>query len=84
MPRSIDQVQVVYLAVPCLVAQGSGLRLDRDTAFAFDIHRIEHLGFHFAIGQTAAKVDDAIGQGRFAVVDVRDDGEISNVIHCYQ
>jgi hypothetical protein len=26
-------------------------------------------------------MDDAIGQGRFAVVDVGDDGKISDVVH---
>jgi hypothetical protein len=26
-------------------------------------------------------MDDAIGQGRFAVVDVGDDGEVADVIH---
>jgi len=60
------------------------LRLDRDAAFAFDIHRVEHLRLHLAIGQAATEVDNAVSQRRFAVVDVRDDREVSNVIHWYQ
>jgi hypothetical protein len=79
--RSVDQVQVVGLAVAGDIAQGRRLRLDGDAALALDVHRIEHLGFHFAIGQSAATMDDAIGQGRFAVVDVGDDGKIADVIH---
>jgi hypothetical protein len=29
-------------------------------------------------------MDYTVGQRRFAVVDMRDDGEVSNVIHCCQ
>lgn len=47
----IDQVEVVDRAVLRLVLQGRGLRLDRDTPFALDIHGIKHLRGHFALGQ---------------------------------
>jgi hypothetical protein len=60
--RRIDQVQVVDLAIARLVAQRRGLRLDGDAALALEVHRIEHLRFHLALGQAAAQLDDAVGQ----------------------
>jgi len=39
------------------------------------------LGLHLAVGQPAAQLDKAVREGRFAVVDVRDDGEITYVPH---
>jgi hypothetical protein len=39
------------------------------------------LSFHFARFQATAQLDDAVGQRRFAMIDVRDDGEISDQIH---
>ncbi len=76
--RGIDQVQVIDLAVARLVAQGRRLRLDGNAALALQRHGIEHLGFHFAVGQATAKLDDAIGQGGLAVVDMGDDGKIAD------
>ncbi len=81
MSRRVDQVQVVHLPVARLVTQRRGLGLDGDAALALDIHRVEHLGFHFTVGKAATQVNDAIGQGRLAMVDVGNDGEITDVIH---
>jgi hypothetical protein len=39
------------------------------------------LGFHLAILQAATALDQAVSQGRFAVIYVRNDGKISDVIH---
>jgi hypothetical protein len=38
------------------------------------------LRFHLAIAQASAALDDAIGQRAFAVVDVGNDGEITDVV----
>ena len=81
MTRRIDQVQVIGLAVAGVVLQRHCLRLDGDAALAFDVHRVEHLRLHLAIRQAAAQLDDAIGQGRFAVVDVGDDGKVADLLH---
>ena len=73
MARGIDQVQVVDLTIARLEAQCGGLRLDGDPALFLYIHRVEHLCFHLAIGETTATMNDAISQRRFAVVNVGDD-----------
>ena len=60
--RRVDQVEVVDLAVARGVLQRRRLRLDRDAALALEVHRVEHLLFHLAIGQAAAALNDPIGQ----------------------
>ena len=63
MTRSVNQVELINLAIACLVRQRSSLRLDGDAAFAFEIHRIEHLRFHLAIRQSTANLNNAVCQG---------------------
>ena len=76
MPGRVDQVQHVRFAVARLVRQANGVRLDCDPTLALEIHRIEHLSFHFAGLQRAREFQEAICEGARAVVDVRDDREI--------
>jgi hypothetical protein len=54
------------------------MRLDRDSALALEIHRVENLRFHFPRLQRAGHLEEAVGQRRLAVVDVRDDGEVAD------
>src|SRR5207244_12372 len=79
MARRIEEVQQVVLAVAGAIFQRRGLRLDGDAALALELHRVEHLLAHLALGESAAHLDEAIGERRLAMVDVRDDGEVSNV-----
>ena len=81
MARRVDQVELVVLPIAGLVNQRSRLRLDRDAAFTLDVHRVEHLRLHLAIAEAATTLDESVGQGRLAVVDVGNDREISDVIH---
>jgi len=81
MAGRVHQIEDVILAVLGLVVQPDGLRLDGDAALALDIHGIEHLFLarHFAIGQPARHLDQAVGQRRFAMVDMGDNGEVADV-----
>ncbi len=79
MAGRVDQVQRVALAVARGVEQPHGLRLDRDAALALDVHGIEHLLLHLALGHGAGRLDQPVGQRRLAVVDVRDDREVADV-----
>ena len=69
----IDEIQLVVLAVRSTVRQRHALRLDRDTSFPFQIHRIENLLRHFSRLQPTAQLDKAICQRRFAMVDMGND-----------
>src|SRR6185312_3903061 len=46
-------------------------------ALALQIHVIEDLGLHVAPGNSACQLQQAVAEGRLAMVDVGDDGEIA-------
>ena len=79
MAGRVHQVEDIGLAVLRLVFEAHRLGLDGDAALALDIHGIEHLLDHVALGQCAGLLDQPVGQGRFAMVDMGDDGEIADV-----
>jgi len=60
VPRRIDQVQFIGFAVPGLVKHGDRVRLDRDAPFPFQVHGIEQLVLHFARGDGARAMEQAI------------------------
>ncbi len=75
----VHQVKDIVLAVPRLVVQPDGLRLDRDAALALDIHGIEHLVAEVALIHAAGQLDQPIGQRRLAMVDMGDDREVADM-----
>ncbi len=75
VPRGVDQVQIVIAP-----ADSHRLGLDRDPALAFELHRIEHLLAHVALGDRARQLEDAIRERRLPVVDVRDDREVAKAV----
>ena len=76
----VDQIEDVILAVARLVFEPDGLRLDRDAALALDIHRVEHLFLHLAQLEPAGELDQPVGKRGLAVVDMRDDGEVADIL----
>ena len=62
------------------------MRLDGDAALALEIHRVEDLRFHLARLQRAGHLEEAVGQRRLAVIDVRDDREVADAarIHAFR
>ena len=81
MPRRVDQVQGVGPAVLRPVGEGDGLALDRDPPFPLDIHVVEDLILEIAVVDDAGILDQPVGQGGLAVVDMGDDAEVSYIIH---
>ena len=79
MAGRVDEVEFVGLAVFGPVVEANGLRLDGNAALALQLHGIENLIFHFAIAEAAAELDQPVRQGRLAVVDVGDDGKVSDM-----
>ncbi len=76
----VDEVQHIGFAVIRLVVQAHGLGLDGDAALAFDIHRIENLFRHIALGKAACRLDQPVSQRRFAVIDVGNDREVADMV----
>ena len=80
MAGSVDQVELVGLAVLCGIHHAYGVSLDGDTALAFEVHRVKDLGLHLAGRERSGQLEQAVSQGRFPVVDMRDDCEIADVL----
>ena len=51
---------------------------DGDTALALEVHVVEYLGRHIAPGHSAGQLEQTIGEGRFAMIDMRDNGEVAD------
>src|SRR6202043_2600802 len=62
------------------VEQRHGVALDGDAALALDVHRVEDLVAELALLDRAAALDQAVGQGGLAMVDVGDDAKIPDVL----
>jgi hypothetical protein len=54
--------------------------LDGDASLTLQIHVVQQLRFHITVRDGAGQLQNAVGQRRFAVVDVGDDGKISNAL----
>ena len=74
----VHQVELVGLPILGGIDQPDRLRLDGDATLALDIHAVEHLVAHLAGIETAAELDQPVGQGGLPMVDVGDDGEIAD------
>jgi hypothetical protein len=58
--------------------------LDGDAPFPFQVHGIEELLLHFASGDGAGAVEEAVGKSRLPMINMGDDAEISYMcgVHC--
>ena len=81
MPWGIDQVEVVDLTIFGLVMQRGGLSFDGYPTLFLDVHRVENLSLHLAFFEAATALNQAIGECGFAVVNVRNDRKVSDVVH---
>lgn len=79
MSRRINKVQLIGFAILRSVGQRDALRLDGNTAFALYIHRIENLSGHFTLSQPSTDLNEAVCNSRFAVVNMGNNGKISDV-----
>ena len=61
------------------VVQADGLGLDGDPALALEVHLVEELVLLLALGDGPGRLEQAVGERRLAVVDVRDDREVADV-----
>ena len=75
--RCINQIELVDVAVARLVHHAHSMGFDGDATLPLQVHIVEDLGLHLAIGHRAGQFQQPVAEGRLAVVDVRDDGEIA-------
>ena len=77
-----EEVEEVRLAVLRFVLHRDGMALDRDAALALEVHGVEGLLLQLARADGVRELEDAVRQRRLAVVHVRDDAEIADVVEC--
>ncbi len=80
VPGSVDQVEDVLFAAFAVVEHSDGLRLDRNPPLFFQFHRIEQLIAHFSRIDRSGMLQQPIRERALAVVDVGDNGEVSDTL----
>ena len=80
MTRGVDEVHLVGPAVIGLIFHADGARLDGDAALALEVHVVEQLLLHLADGDRLALLQQAVGKGGLAVVDMRNNRKIANLL----
>ena len=76
----VDEVEEVLLAVVGAVDHRDGVALDGDAALALQVHGVESLLLKLAQRHGLCQLEDAVAERRLAVVDVRDDAEVADVV----
>ena len=59
------------------IHHADGVGFDGDAAFALQVHGVEDLSLHLARGERSGKLEQAVRQRGFTVVDMRDDGKVA-------
>ncbi len=76
VPRRVEQIEPVFLSRLARVPHRDRMRFNRDSALAFEIHRIEQLILLVALVDRAGALEQSIRKRCLAVIDMRDDAEI--------
>ena len=79
MARRINEVQFVNLAVLRLVVQLHCPGLDGDAALPLQVHVVQQLAGHFSCGNGLTLFKQAVRQRGLAVVNMGDDGKVSDM-----
>jgi hypothetical protein len=79
----VDQVELELLAGRRRIRHAHSVELDRDSAFALQVHVVEDLRFHFPLLERASRFDQPVGQSRLAVIDMCDNAEIADMIELH-
>ena len=74
MTWRVDQVENILLSVGA-VGKGDGLAFDGDSPLTFNVHIIQDLVFEIPRIHHASILDEAVGKGRFSVINMCDDAE---------
>ena len=78
--RRVDEVEAVDEAVGGRVLEPDGAGLDRDPLLALEVHRIEDLARHLPGIDRVGELEEAVREGRLAVIDVGDDREVAQAV----
>jgi len=77
----IDEVQLELLTLAISIGEGDRLAFDGDSPLPLYVHSIGHLFAELAVIDQTGHFDQAVSQGRFSVIDVGNNTEVSNMAH---
>ena len=80
MTGRINKIEGIFFAFVQIIHL-DGVALDGNTALPFQIHVIKKLGLHLTVSNRFGKLQQAVGQRTFAVVNMSNNAEIANVFH---
>ena len=80
MSGCVNQIEKILVAVVGVVDNANGARLYSYSALAFKLHVVEKLSLHIARRNGVGLFQNTVGKSAFAVIDMRDNAEISDFI----
>jgi hypothetical protein len=78
MTRGVNQIENIVDAGVRAVVKPYGLSLDGNAPLTFQIHFVKELVLLVPVGNRSGILKKAVSQGRFAVIDVSDNGEVAD------
>jgi hypothetical protein len=83
--RGVDQVQYVGTRFTRrLIVESNRMGFYRDSSLPFQIHAVQHLVFHLSGGQGIGGLEQAVGEGGFSVINVRNDREVTDSLWIHE
>ena len=81
--RGVDEVEGIGLAVQGIIVDGHRPGLDGDAPLPLQVHVVQELVLHLPFRHRVAQLQQPVSQRGFSVVDVGDDGKVSNLALVY-
>ena len=79
MSRGIDKVELVGFTILRGKRKRHALGFNGNATLAFNVHGIENLSGHFTLGQASTDLNKAVCNSRFAVINMGNNGKISDM-----
>ena len=83
VPRCINQIKNIFLSVLRLIDDADSLRLNRDSAFPFDIHIVQNLRLHLPFRQCPGLLNNTVCQSGLSVINMRNNTKVPNSVLLY-
>ncbi len=80
MSRSVNEVQCVVFSIKSIIHL-NGMAFDGNAALALQVHVIKNLVLHFLGANGLCELEQSVGQGTLAVIDVSNYTEVSYIFH---
>ena len=80
MPWCVNQVENISFAVLSSIVEFNRIELNGNAPLPLQIHAIQKLSLHFSAGDRLRCFQDSICQSRLTVINMRNNGEIPNLL----